>query len=100
MLLLMPSDVGQNIGYGFTEEERAGFDRIVDAGFIDSFREIDEGPGNYSWWTYRSNARERNIGWRIDYFCVAKKFWDRVKGATIRSDIFGSDHCPVELVLK
>lgn len=85
---------------GFTDEERAGLDEVVRAGFIDSFREFDEGPGNYSWWTYRNNARERNIGWRLDYFWVAKKFWDRVAGARIRSDVFGSDHCPVELILS
>ena len=84
---------------GFTEQERAGLDRVVKAGFIDSFRHFEDGPDHYSWWTYRNNARERNIGWRIDYFFVAKKFIDRVEGARIRQDIFGSDHCPVELTL-
>ena len=84
---------------GFTEQERAGLDRVVEAGFIDSFRHFEDGPDHYSWWTYRNNARERNIGWRIDYFFVAKKFIDRVEGARIRQDIFGSDHCPVELTL-
>ena len=84
---------------GFTEEERAGVDRIIDAGFVDSFRHFDQSPDQYSWWTYRSGARERNIGWRLDYFCVAQKFMDCVSGASIRSDIFGSDHCPVELTL-
>ncbi|MCG8652156.1 MAG: exodeoxyribonuclease III [Pirellulales bacterium] len=84
---------------GFTDEERAGVDRILDAGFLDSFRQIDENPGNYTWWTYRNNARERNIGWRIDYFFVAQKCWDFVAEASIRPDVFGSDHCPVELVL-
>ena len=85
---------------GFTDEERAGLDKIVDAGFLDSFREFDESPGKYSWWTYRSDARQRNIGWRLDYFWVAKKFFDRVKGARIRSEVFGSDHCPVELTIS
>lgn len=85
---------------GFSEEERAGLDAVVSAGFLDSFRQFEDGPGNYSWWTYRSGARERNIGWRLDYFWVAKKFWDRVQGARIRCDIFGSDHCPVELDLS
>ncbi|MEM7015194.1 MAG: exodeoxyribonuclease III [Verrucomicrobiota bacterium] len=84
---------------GFTDEERAGLDKVVEAGFIDSFRQFDEGPGNYSWWTYRSNARERNIGWRLDYFFVSPKFWDSVKNATILKDVFGSDHCPVALEL-
>lgn len=84
---------------GFTDEERAGLDRVSEAGFIDSFRQFDSSPGQYSWWTYRMNARERNIGWRLDYFWVAKRFFDHVKNASIRSDILGSDHCPVELVL-
>lgn len=85
---------------GFTEEERAGLDAIEKAGFVDSFREFDDGPGNYSWWTYRMNAREKNVGWRLDYFWVAKKFMSNVSGAGIRSDILGSDHCPVELTLS
>ncbi|HUG66560.1 MAG TPA: exodeoxyribonuclease III [Pirellulaceae bacterium] len=85
---------------GFTDEERAGVDKIVAAGFLDSFRQFDDGPGKYSWWTYRSDARVRNIGWRLDYFWVAKKFWGRVEGARIRSEILGSDHCPVELIIS
>ncbi len=85
---------------GFTEQERAGLDRMIDAGFLDSFREFDESPEQYSWWTVRTNARERNIGWRLDYFWVAKKFWDCVGSARIRQDVFGSDHCPVELTLN
>lgn len=85
---------------GFTDEERAGVDKIVAAGFLDSFRQFDDGPGKYSWWTYRSDARVRNIGWRLDYFWVAKKFWDRVEGARIRNEILGSDHCPVELIIS
>lgn len=84
---------------GFTDDERAGLDKVVEAGFIDSFRQFDEGPGNYSWWTYRSNARERNIGWRLDYFFVSPKIWDSVKNATILKDVFGSDHCPVGIEL-
>lgn len=85
---------------GFTEQERAGLDRVTESGFIDSFREFDPSPEQYSWWTVRTNARERNIGWRLDYFWVAKKFWDCVESARIRQDVFGSDHCPVELTLK
>ena len=85
---------------GFTEQERAGVDKMVDAGFLDSFREFDEGPDNYSWWTYRNNARERNIGWRLDYFFVAEKLRSQVSGAQIRTDILGSDHCPVELTIE
>lgn len=85
---------------GFTDEERAGLDAFISARFVDSFREFEPGPGHYSWWTYRMNARERNIGWRLDYFWVARRFVDRVQHASIRSDIHGSDHCPVELMLK
>jgi len=85
---------------GFTEQERGGLDRIEQAGFVDSLRHFDDSPGRYSWWTYRSNARERNIGWRLDYFWVAKKFLPRVTGATIREEILGSDHCPVEIEIS
>ena len=84
---------------GFTDEEREGLDNVAQAGFVDSLRMLDDQPGKYTWWTYRSNAREKNIGWRLDYFWVAKRFWDRVQDAKIRDDIFGSDHCPVELHL-
>lgn len=84
---------------GFSDQERAGLDAVTEAGFIDSFRQFHDGPGHYSWWTYRSDARARNIGWRLDYFWVAKKFWDRVVDARIRCEIHGSDHCPVELTL-
>lgn len=85
---------------GFTDQERAGLDAVAAAGFIDSFRQFDDAPGKYTWWTYRGGARERNVGWRLDYFWVAKKFWDRVASAAIRPDILGSDHCPVELILR
>lgn len=84
---------------GFSDEERAGVDEIIAAGFVDTFRKFDDSPGKYSWWTYRSDARARNIGWRLDYFFVADKFSDCVVGASIRTDVFGSDHCPVELAL-
>ncbi|MCR9291599.1 MAG: exodeoxyribonuclease III [bacterium] len=82
---------------GFTDEERAGLDAIQAAGFVDIFREYESGPGHYSWWTMRTNAREKNIGWRLDYFWVAKRLRPRITGARIRADIFGSDHCPVEI---
>jgi len=85
---------------GFTEQERAGLDEIVKAGFFDSFRKFEPGPDHYSWWTYRNNARERNIGWRLDYFFVSNKLQDAVESARIRPEIFGSDHCPVELKLN
>jgi len=84
---------------GFTDEERAGFDNIVDAGFIDTFREFDKGPKNYTWWSYRAAARDRNVGWRIDYFCVSPSLRDRLEHAFIRPDVMGSDHCPVGILL-
>jgi exodeoxyribonuclease-3 len=80
---------------GFTDEERAGFDNIVAAGFIDSFREFNQEPSQYTWWSFRSGAREKNIGWRLDYFCVSKKHRDRLKDAFILQEVMGSDHCPV-----
>ncbi|MCD0461224.1 exodeoxyribonuclease III [Roseiconus lacunae] len=85
---------------GFTEEERAGLDNVCDAGFVDSFRHFDQSPGKYTWWTYRSDARSRNIGWRLDYFWVAKRLMKNVVSSDIRAEILGSDHCPVELVLE
>ncbi len=85
---------------GFTDQERGGLDEVAQANFIDSFRHFDDGPGRYTWWTYRMNARQKNIGWRLDYFWVAKKFWNRVAGARIHDQVTGSDHCPIELTLR
>ncbi len=82
---------------GFTEEERQWMDSFLDAGFIDTFRIFNQEAEQYSWWSYRYNARARNIGWRIDYFCVDKKSENRIKDASILQDITGSDHCPVQL---
>lgn len=84
---------------GFTDEERAGFDNIIAAGFFDSFRAFNDQPDQYSWWSYRAGARERNIGWRIDYFCVSEQLRERVKDAFILPDVMGSDHCPVGLII-
>ncbi len=85
---------------GFSDEERDGFSRLLDAGFIDSFRHFQpDATGAYSWWSYRANARANNVGWRIDYFGVSKQLEDRMKGARILPEVTGSDHCPVELVL-
>ncbi len=86
---------------GFTEEERKGVDKILKAGFIDTFRKFTpEGNGFYTWWTHWRNARERNIGWRIDYFFASKKLDKKIKKAEIHHDVFGSDHCPVSLTLS
>lgn len=86
---------------GFTDEERDKFTRLLEAGFVDTFRYFyPDQEGIYSWWSYRFRAREKNAGWRIDYFCVSEALKDRLKGAAIHTGIMGSDHCPVELVLE
>ena len=86
---------------GFTDEERAKFTELMDAGFIDTFRYFyPEQEGSYSWWSYRFKAREKNAGWRIDYFLTSGSMKDRLVSAKIHSEILGSDHCPVELVIK
>lgn len=81
--------------HGFTFEERAGFSAFVKAGFLDTFREFEKGGGHYTWWSPMSNARARNVGWRIDYILVSPALRPRLKRAFISCDIPGSDHCPV-----
>lgn len=86
---------------GFTQEERDCMTRLLDAGFVDTFRYLHpDTVGAYSWWSYRFHARENNAGWRIDYFLVSESLKDRIQSAEIHSDIFGSDHCPVSLTLR
>ncbi len=83
---------------GFTDEERGKFQNVMDAGFIDTFRYFyPELEGAYSWWSYRFQAREKNVGWRIDYFCVSEELKERLRGAKILTEIYGSDHCPIQL---
>ena len=90
-----------NVGNpGFTPQEREGFDHYMRAGFIDTFRELHKEPGQYTWWTYRFQARKRNIGWRIDYVCLSKGLRSHLKEAFIHPEVLGSDHCPVGIVLK
>ena len=96
--LARPKDNVKN--HGFTPEERAGFDAVVAAGFVDTFREFEKGGGHYTWWSQMKNARARNIGWRIDYFLASGALRSRLKGARIYKDVAGSDHCPVGLELK
>jgi exodeoxyribonuclease-3 len=85
---------------GFTPEERMGFDNIVAAGFLDTFRALHpDAEEEYSWWSYRAAARKRNVGWRIDYVCVSPELQPRLKEAFIQQDVHGSDHCPVGVVL-
>ncbi|MCA9403036.1 MAG: exodeoxyribonuclease III [Candidatus Omnitrophica bacterium] len=86
--------------HGFTPEERAGFDNIVKKGFIDTFREFEKDGGHYTWWSPMNNCRDRNIGWRIDYFMISAALRPRLKSARILPDVTGSDHCPVEIELK
>ncbi len=86
---------------GFTDEERGKFTNIIDSGFIDTFRYFyPDKEQIYSWWSYRFHAREKNSGWRIDYFITSGSLADRLKDAKIHTDIFGSDHCPVELDIE
>lgn len=85
---------------GFTDEERAKMSRLLDSGYIDSFRFLHSEAVEYSWWSYRMNARERNIGWRIDYWLVSERLKDKIREAEIHQEIFGSDHCPVELKIE
>lgn len=86
---------------GFSDEERGSFTQLLDAGFTDSFRSLyPDVEGVYSWWSYRFNARANNAGWRIDYFLVSNDAASRIKGASILNEIYGSDHCPVELMVE
>ena len=86
--------------HGFTKEEREGVDKMLAAGFVDTFRIFTKGNGHYSWWTHFANARARNIGWRIDYFFVSQKLATKVKTASIHADVMGSDHCPVSIEIS
>jgi len=85
--------------HGFTAEERAGFDAFVDAGFLDTYREFERRGGHYTWWSPMGGARDRNIGWRIDYFLISKSLRPRLKRAFIQPDVLGSDHCPIGIEL-
>lgn len=85
---------------GFTDEERDCFRRLLGAGFVDSFRRFfPDKEGAYTWWSYRYNGRAKNVGWRIDYFLVSERIADALKSAEILSDVMGSDHCPVSIIL-
>ena len=91
----------ENVGKkGFTEEERAGFDAMIEAGFLDTFRQMHKGNGHYTWWSHWAKARERNVGWRIDYVMISPSLLGRLTDASIHADVLGSDHCPVSVTLK
>lgn len=96
--LARPKDNVKNAG--FLPRERSWLDRLVRAEYVDTFRSVCDEPGQYSWWSYRSNLRERNVGWRLDYFFVSPRLENRLRGATIQSDVMGSDHCPVGMELR
>lgn len=90
-----------NIGKrGFTDEEREGFRNLLAAGFIDTFRLFKQGNGYYTWWSHFAKSRERNVGWRIDYWLVSSSIKDKIKSADIHPDQMGSDHCPVSIEVK
>jgi len=91
------SNVGKK---GFTDEERSGFQAFVDAGFVDTLRMFKQGKGHYTWWSHFAKARERNVGWRIDYFLVSESLKSKVKAAAIHPGIMGSDHCPISVTLE
>ncbi len=85
---------------GFTREEREGFDNIVQSGFIDTFREFVTDSGHYTWWSYMNKARDRNIGWRIDYFCVSSELREKLIDSIILPEVMGSDHAPIVLYIN
>lgn len=85
---------------GFTDQEREDFQKYLDNGFIDTFREFSKEGGNYTWWSYMFNARAKNVGWRIDYFLISETLRPRLKGAKIHPDVMGSDHCPVSVEIR
>ena len=86
--------------HGFTPEERAGFSAFVNAGFVDTFREFEKDGGHYTWWSQFGGARERNVGWRLDYFLISAALRPQLKRAFIQPGVLGSDHCPVGIELK
>jgi exodeoxyribonuclease III len=85
---------------GFLPEEREWMSQFLESGYVDLFRKFEPGPGHYTWWSYRPGVRQKNVGWRIDYWCSNEELSDRLKSSRIHCEVYGSDHCPVELRLK
>ena len=85
---------------GFTDEERLGFDNYIESGFIDTFREFEKGEGHYTWWSYMFNSRAKNVGWRIDYFCISQILRSKLAKSYILKDVMGSDHAPVAIEIN
>ena len=98
MDLARPKENEENPGY--LPEEREAMTRFLSAGYVDTFRHFTKEGGHYTWWSYRGNARAKNVGWRLDYHCVNKEFVPRVKSSVIFSTVTGSDHCPVAITIK
>jgi len=96
--LARPNDNVKNPG--FSPQERASFTQLIEAGFLDTFREFEPGGGHYSWWSYRAGARARNVGWRIDYWCLSPNLRPHLDKAFILAEVMGSDHCPVGVDLS
>lgn len=96
----LKNDKTNHMNPGFTDEERDSFDKLVEAGFVDTFRHFYPEEIKYSWWSYMFNARKNNAGWRIDYFVVSREFLSRVTDAFILTEVMGSDHCPVGITIK
>ena len=91
----------QNVGQpGFSDEEREMMTKLLNSGFSDVYRKMYPEGRDYTWWSYRGNARENNTGWRIDYFIVSDRFMQNIKNIKLHNEIYGSDHCPIELILK
>jgi exodeoxyribonuclease-3 len=86
--------------HGFTDQERDGFSKLLRSGFVDSFRLLHPESGHYTWWSVPTRARERNIGWRIDYVCISERLRDKLRSAFILPEVQGSDHCPVGIILE
>jgi exodeoxyribonuclease III len=96
--LANPSSNRRNAG--FTDEERGTFDTLLNSGFVDTFRVFCKDGGNYTWWSNFGRARERNVGWRIDYFCISESLLPRLETAAIHPEVMGSDHCPISIIIK
>jgi exodeoxyribonuclease-3 len=86
--------------HGFTPEERRGFDNLLSAGFVDTFREHQKEGGHYTWWSVMGNSRAKNVGWRLDYFLISKALQPRLRKAFILPEVMGSDHCPVGIEIE
>ncbi len=92
-LIYRPKENQESVG--FLPEERARITKFLENGFVDRFRMFNDEGENYTWWSYRTRARDRNVGWRLDYFFVNEEFKDRIKSSKIESEVLGSDHCPI-----